>query len=42
MSSVNVIPSAPEYTETLYLSNEITQINAEDFHLKKISDLQTT
>ena len=41
MSSVNVIPSAPEYTETLYPSNEITQINAEDFRLKKISDLQT-
>ena len=41
MSSVNVIPSAPEYTETLYPSNEISQINAEDFRLKKISDLQT-
>ena len=41
MSSVNVIPSAPEYTETLYPSNEITQINAEDFRLKKISDQQT-
>ena len=41
MSSVNVIPSAPEYTETLYPSNEITQISAEDFRLKKISDLQT-
>ena len=41
MSSVNVIPSAPEYAEILYPSNEITQINAEDFRLKKISDLQT-
>ena len=41
MSSVNVIPSAPEYAETLYPSNAITQINAEDFRLKKISDLQT-
>ena len=37
MSSVNVIPSAPE----LYPMNEITQINAEDFRLKKISYLQT-
>ena len=37
MSSVNVIPSAPE----LYPMNEITRINAEDFRLKKISDLQT-
>ena len=37
MSSVNVIPSAPE----LYPMNEITQINAKDFRLKKISDLQT-
>ena len=41
MSSVNVIPSAPEYAETLYPSNEIKQINAEDFRLKKVSDLQT-
>ena len=41
MSSANVIPSAPEYAETLYPSNAITQINAEDFRLKKISDLQT-
>ena len=32
-----MIPSAPE----LYPMNEITQINAEDFRLKKISDLQT-
>ena len=36
-----MIPSAPEYAEILYPSNEITQINAEDFRLKKISDLQT-
>ena len=44
MSSANVLPSAPEYAETvqqLYQMNEITQINAEDFRLKKISDLQT-
>ena len=37
MSSANIIPSAPK----LYPMNEITQINAEDFRLKKISDLQT-
>ena len=37
MTSNNVLPSAPE----LYPMNEITQINAEDFRLKKISDLQT-
>ena len=37
MSSANVIPSALE----LYPMNEITQIHAEDFCLKKISDLQT-
>ena len=41
MSSFNVIPPAPEYAETLYPSNAITQINPEDFRLKKISDLQT-
>ena len=44
MSSANVLPSAPEYAETeqqLYATHEITQINAEDFRLKKISDLQT-
>ena len=40
MSSANVLPSAPEYAE-LYPMHEITQINAEDFRLKKISDLQT-
>ena len=37
MSSANVVPSAPE----LYPMQEITQINAEDFRLKNISDLQT-
>ena len=41
MTSTNVIPSAPEYAEQLYPMNEINQINAEDFRLKKISDLQT-
>ena len=44
MSSANVLPTAPEYAETeqqLYPINEITHINAEDFLLKKISDLQT-
>ena len=41
MSSANVLPSPPEYTEQLYPMQEITQINAEDFRLKKISDLQT-
>ena len=41
MSSANVLQSAPEYTEQLYPMQEITQINAEDFRLKKISDLQT-
>ena len=38
------MPSAPDYAKTgqqLYPMNEITQINAEDFRLKKISDLQT-
>ena len=37
MTSTDVLPSAPE----LYPMNEITQINAEDFRLKKNSDLQT-
>ena len=37
MTSTNVLSSAPE----LYPMNEITQINAEDFRLKKISELQT-
>ena len=41
MSSANVLPSAPEYDEQLYPMNEISQINAEDFRLNKISDLQT-
>ena len=41
MSSTHVLPSAPEYAKQLYPMNEITQINAEDFRLKKISDLQT-
>ena len=41
MTSTNVLPLAPEYTETLYPVHEITQINAEDFRLKKISVLQT-
>ena len=36
MTSTNVLPSAPE----LYPMNEIAQINAEDFRLKKISDVQ--
>ena len=39
-----MLPSAPEYAETgqqLYPTHKITQINAEDFRLKKISDLQT-
>ena len=35
------MPSAPEYSEQLYPTHEITQINAEDFRLKTISDLQT-
>ena len=44
MSSANVLPSPPEYAETgqqLYPTHEITQFNAEDFRLKKISDLET-
>ena len=43
MSSANVLPSAPEHAKTvqqLSPMQEITQINAEDFRLKKISDLQ--
>ena len=39
-----MLPTAPDYAETeqqLYPINEITQINVEDFRLKKISDLQT-
>ena len=41
MTSTNMLPSAPEYTEQLYPVDEIAQINAADFRLKKISDLQT-
>ena len=45
MSSTNVLPSAPDYEQTtgqqLYPINEITQINAENVRLKKISDLLT-
>ena len=37
MTSSNALPSAPERRPM----NEIAQINAEDFRLKKISDLQT-
>ena len=37
MTSTNVLPSAPE----LYHINEIAQINAEDFRLKRISEIQT-
>ena len=37
MSLANVIPSAPE----LYPMKDLTEINAEDFRLKKVSDLQT-
>ena len=38
---MNVLPSAPEYNEAqqLYPTHELTQLNAEDFRLKKISDL---
>ena len=41
MSSMNVLPSAPAYNEAqpLYPTHELTQLNAEDFRLKKISDL---
>ena len=44
MSDANVLPTAPEYTDTvqpLYRINEIKEINAEDFRLKKISDFKT-
>ena len=37
MTSTNVLPSAPE----LYHINETAQINAEDFRLKRISEIQT-
>ena len=42
MSFTNVLPSsAPSYNEAqpLYPTHELSQINAEDFRLKKISDL---
>ena len=44
MTSINGLPSALEYAETvqqLYPMDETAQINAADFGLKKISDLQT-
>ena len=40
---MNVLPSAPAYVQTqqqqLYPMQELTQLNAEDFRLKKINDL---
>ena len=38
---MNVLPSAPAYNEPqqLYPTHELTQLNAEDFRLKKINDL---
>ena len=41
---MNVLPSAPAYIQTqqqqqLYPMQELTQLNAEDFRLKKINDL---
>ena len=41
MSFTDVRPSAPAYNEAqpLYPTHELTQLNAEDFRLKKISDL---
>ena len=41
MSFTDVRPSAPAYNEAqpLYPTQELTQLNAEDFRLKKISDL---
>ena len=38
---MNVLPSTPAYNEAqpLYPTQELTQLNAEDFRLKKISDL---
>ena len=40
---MNVLPSAPAYNDAqqqaLYPTHELTQINAEDFRLKKINDL---
>ena len=37
MNVVNVLPSAPQ--QPLYPMDELTQLNAEDFRLKKINDL---
>ena len=40
MSSSNVLPSAPpQQPQPLYPVNELTQLNVEDFRLKKINDL---
>ena len=44
MNVVNVLPSAPVYDnaqpqKSLYPTHELTQLNAEDFRLKKINDL---
>ena len=41
MSFTDVRPSAPSYNEAqpLYPTHELTQLNAEDFRLKKINDL---
>ena len=36
---MNVLPSAPAYEQQLYPIQELTQLNAEDFRLKKINDL---
>ena len=38
---MNALPSAPAYNEPqqLYPTHELTQLNAEDFRLKKINDL---
>ena len=37
---MNVLPSAPAYEQQqLYPMQELTQLNAEDFRLKKINDL---
>ena len=36
---MTVLPSAPSYEQQLYPMQELTQLNAEDFRLKKINDL---
>ena len=36
---MNVLPSAPAYDQQLYPMQELTQLNTEDFRLKKINDL---